>query len=161
MLTHYFSCSSGAGTDFTKNEPRDVTPNLHFCIRCDLCAHSVFRCVRSVKHRHSIFMLGWARYGSHKKRVGTRYIKLVFLHPVRSVDHVVRSGASGPRNIDALFLMLMWAWCRYHKKHTQTCCVELLFLHPVRSAGNVVRSSASRPRSIDALFFMLGWARCR
>jgi hypothetical protein len=56
------------------------------------------------------FMLGWDRYGFHKKYDGTRYIKLVFLHPMESAGHVVHSGASGARNVDAHF-MLGWPWC--------------------------------------------------
>jgi hypothetical protein len=53
-------------------------------------------------------MLGWARYGFHKKCFRTRYTELVFLHLVRSADHVVRSDASRAQNVDALFLVLRW-----------------------------------------------------
>jgi hypothetical protein len=42
------------------------------------------------------FMLGWAWCGFHIKHVESHYADLVFLHPVGSVGHVVRSGASGP-----------------------------------------------------------------
>jgi hypothetical protein len=40
------------------------------------------------------FMHGWGQYRFHKKHVGTRYVKLVFLHPVGSVGHVMHAGAS-------------------------------------------------------------------
>jgi hypothetical protein len=53
-------------------------------------------------------MLRWDHYGFHKKSVGTRYSKLVFLHPVGSTGHVVHFGASGVRSIDALFFVLGW-----------------------------------------------------
>jgi hypothetical protein len=42
----------------------------------------------------TFFMLGWDRYRFHKKLIGTRYVKLVFFHPVGSVGHVVHSSAS-------------------------------------------------------------------
>jgi hypothetical protein len=33
---HYFSCSSGPGADPIKSVTEHVTPNLCFCIPCDL-----------------------------------------------------------------------------------------------------------------------------
>jgi hypothetical protein len=71
-------------------------------------------------------MLGWARYGLHKKRARTRYAELGFLHSVGFEGHVVHSGASRAQNLDALFFMLGWAWCGYHKKHAGTRYAELV-----------------------------------
>jgi hypothetical protein len=38
------------------------------------------------------FRLGWDQCGFHKKRVGTRYAELVFLHMLGTAGHVVHSG---------------------------------------------------------------------
>jgi hypothetical protein len=75
------------------------------------------------------------------------------------VGHVVHSGASGPRNIDALFFMLGWDRYGFNKKHAGTRYAELVFSHPVGYAGHDVHSGASGLRNVDALFFMLRWDR--
>jgi hypothetical protein len=88
-------------------------------------------------------MLEWDQHGFHRKRVGTSYAKLVFLHSVGCVGHVVYSGASGARNIDALFFMLGWDWYGFHTKRAETRYAKLVFLHPVGYVGHIVQSGAS------------------
>jgi hypothetical protein len=56
------------------------------------------------------------------------------------IGHVVHSGASRPRNVDALFFMLVWDRYRFDKKRVGTRYTELVFLHPVRSVGHVMHS---------------------
>jgi hypothetical protein len=53
------------------------------------------------------FMFWWDRYGFPKKRVGTCYVELVFLHTVGSRGHVVHSRASEARNVDPIFFILV------------------------------------------------------
>jgi hypothetical protein len=102
-------------------------------------------------------MLGWDRYGLHKKHVQTRYNKHVFFHPVGSAGHVVYSGcASRARNIKSLFFLLRWDRCGFHKKRIGSHYDELLFLHPVGTAGHVMHSGEYGVQNTDALCFMLG-----
>jgi hypothetical protein len=104
-------------------------------------------------------MLGWDWHRYDKKRAETCYAKLVFLYPMRYVGHVVHSGASDARNVDALFLMLGWDRYRCDKKRAETHYAKIVFSHPVGYAGHVLHSHASRAQNVDTLFFMLRWHR--
>jgi hypothetical protein len=55
------------------------------------------------------------------------------------VGHIVHSGASGARNVDALFFMLGWNWYGIDKNSIG----KLVFLHLTGSMGHVVHSGAS------------------
>jgi hypothetical protein len=81
----------------------------------------------------------------------------MFSHPVGYVAHVVHSGASGARNVTALYFILGWDLYGFDKKRFGTRYAELVFLHLVGSAGHVVHSGASRAQNIDTLFSKLGW----
>jgi hypothetical protein len=62
----------------------------------------------------------------------------------RFVGPVGHSGVSGPRNIDALFVMLGWHRYGFYKKRTGPHYAELVFLNPMGSRCHVVDSGASR-----------------
>jgi hypothetical protein len=66
-----------------------------------------------------------------KKHDGSRYVEYVFLLSVGTAGHVVHSGGSGERNVDALFFMLWWDRYGLHKKRAGTRYAKQLFLHPV------------------------------
>jgi hypothetical protein len=85
----------------------------------------------------------WDRCSFQKKLIETCNAELVILHPVGSVAHLVHAGASGVRNIDALFIILGWDRYIFHKKRAGTRYAEHVFLHPIGSVGHVVHSGAS------------------
>jgi hypothetical protein len=91
------------------------------------------------------FTLGWDRFGFDKKRTGTRYAELVFLHLVGSAGYVVHSGRSRARNVDAIFFIRGWAQCGFHRKRVGTHYADLVLLHSMGSACHVVDSSPSGP----------------
>jgi hypothetical protein len=58
--------------------------------------------------------------GFDKKRIGTHYVELVFLHLVGSAGHVVLSSLSRVGNIDVLFFVVGSSQCRFNKKRIGT-----------------------------------------
>jgi hypothetical protein len=71
---------------------------------CRTC--SAFWCTWATKVDTLFFMLGWYRYRFHEKHTGTRYVELVFLHPVGSTGHVVHSAHPGCETSEHYFSCL-------------------------------------------------------
>jgi hypothetical protein len=106
-------------------------------------------------------MLGQDRYGFDKKSIGTRYAKLVFLHPVGSAGHVVQSGTSEVRNVDAHFFHARVGMVRIK----QTTCQDMLrrtcdFASGGICGGHIEHSGVSKAQYVNTLFFMLRRAWC-
>jgi hypothetical protein len=160
MSTHYFSCSIGAGTECTYSASRDVRLNLYFHIQCDLWVTLCVLVLLSHETSSHYFSCIIRPGAIPKKCAESHYAKLVFLHPVRSVGHVVHSATSGAQNVDTLLFILGWAIAVSTKGDNGHVTANIYFLHPVGSACHVVRSGAFGAQNVNALFFMFGSACC-
>jgi hypothetical protein len=123
-------------------------------------------------------MVWWDRYVFDKKHIGTCYAELVFLHPVGSAGHLVHSGASVARNVDALSFVLGWArggavsikrvpghvtpnmcFCIWQKAHWDMLHQNCVFASG-GICGHIMHSGEFGARNVGRLLFMLVWAWC-
>jgi hypothetical protein len=88
-------------------------------------------------------MLRWDRYGFHENCNRTRYVELLFLHPVGSARHVVHSVRPGRETSMYYFSCLAGTSMDLRKSASGHIVPNLCFLHPEGSASNVVHSGAS------------------
>jgi hypothetical protein len=114
--------------DHTKSVAGHVMLNPYFCIRWYLWAtycilvHHVCEILT-----HYFSCSGGTGVDRTKKCVETRYVVLVFLHPVRSVGHIEWSIMSEAQNVDALFFMLEWVWVDRTKSTSRQVMLNLYF----------------------------------
>jgi hypothetical protein len=79
----------------------------------------------------------------------------LFFHLVGFAGHIEKSGASGARNVDALFSMVGWARCSFHKKLIRSRYTKHVVLHPMGSTGHVMHSSSS---GYEMLMYHFSWS---
>jgi hypothetical protein len=72
-------------------------------------------------------MLGWDRCGFQKMHVGTRYVELVFLHPVGYSGHFEHSGESGRETSTHYFSRSGGTGTDSTQMRARTCYTELMF----------------------------------
>jgi hypothetical protein len=118
-------------------------PNMCSCIHWDL-RFTLFIpvCLGYETLMHYFSWSGGTGTDCTKKRAGTSYTELVFLHPVGSEGHLVYSAMSGAQNVDTLFFIFRWVLYGLHKKRGGTRYSEHVFLHLAGSADHVVHSDA-------------------
>jgi hypothetical protein len=141
---HNFSCSGGM-VQFPQRARWDTLRRTYI-----FSSDAIHFCASRVPNLDAqFFMLRWVWCGFHKMHVGTRYVKLVFLHLVRFAGHVVHSFASRAQNADTLFFMLKCDRSGLHKKHTKTHYAELMcfasgVIYELRSAFLCIRGTKHR-----------------
>jgi hypothetical protein len=77
-----------------KSAPGHITPNLCFCLQWDLRVTESILEHPGCESQPTIFSARVGPVRIPKKRTGTYYAKLVFLHSVGYAGHKVLSGAS-------------------------------------------------------------------
>jgi hypothetical protein len=105
-------------------------------------------------------MAEWDCYGYEKKRAGTHYAELVFLHPVGSAGHVVHFGVFEARNVDPLFSRSGAPSAISIKGALGHITLNLCFCIWWDIRGHVVHCGAFGARNVDTIFSCSGWTGC-